>query len=294
MSVARRKGMLAGSGASTHAPRGAARGAGGRRRSSSRRNPPVTSPMSPASWIPRAPPASRASQGHCASRPAPSWRSSPSPPLAGIEASDVALVIGRRWGVGAKAEVGDKIRNAGLVMLLVPRARRAGRARSGSKWATGCRESSPTPPPGAFATPCGRSSRPASMARGSSPGSRPSPRWWRRNSAFATRRWYRRRPAASGGGRAVHLPDLAAGLRLLRDHDGPGWFAERWRGSRPTAAGILGPGDRRRRLGRWRRFWRWRWWRVWWLRRRWRVQRRRGRRGFLDGGNRGKRSSHRS
>lgn len=43
------------------------------------------------------------------------------PTLGRYEASDVALVIGRQWGVGAKAEVGDKIRNAGLVMLLVPR-----------------------------------------------------------------------------------------------------------------------------------------------------------------------------
>ncbi len=43
------------------------------------------------------------------------------PTIGRYEASDVALVIGRRWGVGAKAEVGDKIRNAGLVMLLVPR-----------------------------------------------------------------------------------------------------------------------------------------------------------------------------
>lgn len=43
------------------------------------------------------------------------------PTIGRFEASDVALVIGRRWGVGAKAEVGDKIRNAGVVMLLVPR-----------------------------------------------------------------------------------------------------------------------------------------------------------------------------
>jgi uncharacterized protein len=43
------------------------------------------------------------------------------PTIGRFEASDVALVIGRRWGVGAKASVGDKIRNAGVVMLLVPR-----------------------------------------------------------------------------------------------------------------------------------------------------------------------------
>jgi uncharacterized protein len=43
------------------------------------------------------------------------------PTIGRYEASDVALVIGRRWGVGAKAAVGDKVRNAGVVMLLVPR-----------------------------------------------------------------------------------------------------------------------------------------------------------------------------
>jgi uncharacterized protein len=35
--------------------------------------------------------------------------------------SDVALAIGRAWGVGAKAVIGDSSRNAGLVLLLVPR-----------------------------------------------------------------------------------------------------------------------------------------------------------------------------
>jgi uncharacterized protein len=35
--------------------------------------------------------------------------------------SDVGVAIIRRWGIGAKAEVGDVRRNAGLVLLLVPR-----------------------------------------------------------------------------------------------------------------------------------------------------------------------------
>ena len=35
--------------------------------------------------------------------------------------SEVALAIGRAWQVGGKAEIGDKRRNAGLVILLVPR-----------------------------------------------------------------------------------------------------------------------------------------------------------------------------
>src|SRR5438067_13100964 len=35
-------------------------------------------------------------------------------------AADVALEIGRRWGVGAKAEAGDPAKNLGVVVLLVP------------------------------------------------------------------------------------------------------------------------------------------------------------------------------
>lgn len=41
--------------------------------------------------------------------------------LGGREAADIALQIGRAWGVGAKAAVGDRTRNAGVVILLVPR-----------------------------------------------------------------------------------------------------------------------------------------------------------------------------
>ncbi len=36
-------------------------------------------------------------------------------------ASDVAVQIGRQWGVGAKAEAGDRTKNLGVVVLLVPR-----------------------------------------------------------------------------------------------------------------------------------------------------------------------------
>jgi uncharacterized protein len=43
--------------------------------------------------------------------------------------AEVALAIGRAWKVGAKAEVGDRRRNAGIVILLVPR--REGREGSG-------------------------------------------------------------------------------------------------------------------------------------------------------------------
>lgn len=43
------------------------------------------------------------------------------PTLGNQEISGVALEIGRSWGVGAKAEIGDAKRNAGMVLLLVPR-----------------------------------------------------------------------------------------------------------------------------------------------------------------------------
>jgi uncharacterized protein len=43
------------------------------------------------------------------------------PSLGGREPAEVALAIGRKWGVGAKAEIGDPRRNAGIVMLLIPR-----------------------------------------------------------------------------------------------------------------------------------------------------------------------------
>ena len=36
-------------------------------------------------------------------------------------ASDVAVQVGREWGVGAKGEAGDRARNLGVVVLLVPR-----------------------------------------------------------------------------------------------------------------------------------------------------------------------------
>jgi uncharacterized protein len=41
--------------------------------------------------------------------------------LAGRDVGDVALRIGREWGVGANAQVGDARRNAGVVVLVVPR-----------------------------------------------------------------------------------------------------------------------------------------------------------------------------
>jgi uncharacterized protein len=43
------------------------------------------------------------------------------PTIGEREAVDVAVAIGRAWGVGAAADVGDQRRNAGLVILLVPR-----------------------------------------------------------------------------------------------------------------------------------------------------------------------------
>lgn len=43
------------------------------------------------------------------------------PTIGDRAAVDVAVAIGRVWGVGAKAAVGDVRRNAGVVVLLVPR-----------------------------------------------------------------------------------------------------------------------------------------------------------------------------
>ena len=41
--------------------------------------------------------------------------------LGGREASDIALRIGREWKVGANAKIGDAKRNAGVVILVVPK-----------------------------------------------------------------------------------------------------------------------------------------------------------------------------
>lgn len=43
------------------------------------------------------------------------------PDLNGRAASDVAVQIGRQWGVGAKGEAGDPKKNLGVVVLLMPR-----------------------------------------------------------------------------------------------------------------------------------------------------------------------------
>jgi uncharacterized protein len=43
------------------------------------------------------------------------------PTIGEYDEADVALAIGRKWGVGARAAIGDSTRNAGLVLLVVPR-----------------------------------------------------------------------------------------------------------------------------------------------------------------------------
>lgn len=43
------------------------------------------------------------------------------PTIGDREEADVAREIGRAWGVGAAAEIGDERRNAGIVLLVVPR-----------------------------------------------------------------------------------------------------------------------------------------------------------------------------
>jgi uncharacterized protein len=52
------------------------------------------------------------------------------PTLGDRTESEVALRILRKWGVGARAEIGDSTRNAGAVLLLVPR--QGGEAGSGA------------------------------------------------------------------------------------------------------------------------------------------------------------------
>src|SRR5260370_1088055 len=42
------------------------------------------------------------------------------PDIGDRAAADVALQIGRQWGVGAKGEAGDPAKNLGVVVLLVP------------------------------------------------------------------------------------------------------------------------------------------------------------------------------
>lgn len=43
------------------------------------------------------------------------------PTIESYAPAEVALTIGRTWGIGAKAAIGDQRRNAGVVLLLVPR-----------------------------------------------------------------------------------------------------------------------------------------------------------------------------
>jgi uncharacterized protein len=43
------------------------------------------------------------------------------PSIGDHDAGEVAIAIGRKWKVGTRAEIGDPRRNAGLVLLLVPR-----------------------------------------------------------------------------------------------------------------------------------------------------------------------------
>jgi uncharacterized protein len=43
------------------------------------------------------------------------------PSIGNHDPAEVALALGRKWRVGAKAEIGDPRRNAGVVVLLVPR-----------------------------------------------------------------------------------------------------------------------------------------------------------------------------
>jgi uncharacterized protein len=43
------------------------------------------------------------------------------PDLEGRTSEEVALAIGRQWGIGQQGDIGDRARNAGVVILLVPK-----------------------------------------------------------------------------------------------------------------------------------------------------------------------------
>jgi uncharacterized protein len=43
------------------------------------------------------------------------------PDIGQRDAADIAREIGRQWGVGAQADPGDRVRNAGIVILVVPK-----------------------------------------------------------------------------------------------------------------------------------------------------------------------------
>ena len=88
------------------------------------------------------------------------------PTVGDYEASQVALEIGRKWGVGPQAGVGDQRRNAGIVVLLVPR--KEGDPNSGQiriEVGTGLEGTSR---PAGSGIRCCRSCRRASMAPGCS------------------------------------------------------------------------------------------------------------------------------
>ena len=64
------------------------------------------------------------------------------PDIKDYSPNDVGVAIIRRWGIGAKADVGDAKRNAGLVVLLVPKRDGRGQLREdlrrGGPGARGC------------------------------------------------------------------------------------------------------------------------------------------------------------
>ena len=88
--------------------------------------------------------------------------------LGGRDPSDIALRIGREWKVGNMAAIGDRSRNAGVVILLVPKETSSdGRATAGSRRGRVQKDSSPTRRRGPSVVRRRRRSSSGSMARAS-------------------------------------------------------------------------------------------------------------------------------
>jgi len=56
--------------------------------------------------------------------------------LGGRDVGDVALQIGRAWGIGANSKIGDQTRNAGVVVLGYPHIFAHGCLQRARRWST--------------------------------------------------------------------------------------------------------------------------------------------------------------
>ena len=206
--------------------------------------------------------------------PGPRWRCVTLPTIDDQDEAEVALAIGRKWGVGATRRGRRPAAQRGLGAAAGAAAAITSRApgTSGSRWGRGSRGSSPTRPAGRSAA---KSWARCSRRRSTVPRSQRRPRAHRPHRPRLRRHRFdaRARPAARrvpGARLAALLAPAVPALHRVR-HDG--------QSGRTRGAGYIGgaaPGlvaaGRGRRIRRWWRVRRRRW--VRWLRRRWWVQRR--------------------